>query len=685
LSGVTATAQEISLEGIVVTTSKIEESAIDALSGSSAVGKEQLDEQFQPEQISEVLLTIPGVATSETPRDTATAVNVRGLQDFGRVNVLIEGARQNFQRTGHNADGVFYIEPEMIKRIEVTRGPTATIYGSGAIGGVVSFDLLDADDILKAGEYAALRSRTSYATNGEGKLASATGAVKSGGFDVLGQVNGRWSNAYDDGDGNEVPFSGDTTKSNLVKSRWRPAAGHEITAALVDYNSRFVDTTDTGGSPRDTEVDNLQYSLGYTFTSPDNPLIDFSAKAYRNNTDVHQERLTAVFIPPGTPGFPPGGVNIPVGAARSFSVDTTGSDIFNTSRFTFGSVKLALTYGGDIFKDEVVNIDPFEGGDVFTPSGERTVYGTFAQSRLTFFEIVDLIGAVRYDHYNLQGTVVTSSGTDDIETEGERVSPKVTLGVTPQKWITVFGTYAEGYRAPAVTESFVSGFHPAPGPPFEFIPNPFLRPEVAHNVEGGVNLRFDGIVTTGDALRAKAVAFRNKVDDFIDPTFDPTYQSPTSPFPNGAFTYQNISQATIEGVELEAVYDAQAWFVGVGAHRIRGTNEDTGEGLYSIPADRIVLTTGFRALDAKLVAGSRVHFVAAQNRLPSAFFGSAVIEPSEAYTVVDLFAEYIVNERATLNLNIDNVFDKNYRQYLDQDDSPGLNARIGLTMRLGAQ
>jgi hypothetical protein len=44
------------------------------------------------------------------------------------------------------------------------------------------------------------------------------------------------------------------------------------------------------------------------------------------------------------------------------------------------------------------------------------------------------------------------------------------------------------------------------------------------------------------------VAYRNKVDDFIDPTFDPTYQSPGSPFPNGAFTYLNISRAMIEGV-----------------------------------------------------------------------------------------------------------------------------------------
>ena len=78
-----------------------------------------------------------------------------------------------------------------------------------------------------------------------------------------------------------------------------------------------------------------------------------------------------------------------------------------------------------------------------------------------------------------------------------------------------------------------------------------------------------------------------------------------------------------------------------------------------------------------------MHFVAAQDRLPSAFFGAAAISPSEAYTLVDLFAQYEINENATFNLNIDNVFDVNYRQYLDQNQSPGLNARVGMTIRFG--
>src|SRR5690606_20453241 len=176
IASASASAQTVQLDGIVLTFSKIGESAIEALAGSSAIDNEQLDQQFQADSVSQIMDAIPGVTTQNTPSDTAQSVNIRGLQDFGRVNVLVEGARQNFARSTHGANGTFYLEPEMLKRVEVTRGPTSTIYGSGAIGGVVAFEPLDADDILQPGEYAAIRTRPRYGTNGHDRLVSATGA-----------------------------------------------------------------------------------------------------------------------------------------------------------------------------------------------------------------------------------------------------------------------------------------------------------------------------------------------------------------------------------------------------------------------------------------------------------------------------------------------------------------------------
>src|SRR5690606_15928304 len=268
IASASASAQTVQLDGIVLTFSKMAESAIEALSGSSAIDKDQLDQQFQPDSVSQFINTIPGVSSTQSgASDPAQSINIRGLQDFGRVNVLVEGARQNFARSGHGANGAFYFEPEMLKRVDVTRGPTSTIYGSGAIGGVVAFELLDADDILMPGEYAAVRTRTRYGTNGNSKLGSATGAVRVGNFDVLGQLNGRWSDDYEDGAGVTIPDTGDTSKSGFLNARWELAPGHKLAGAFIDYHSDFVDNVN--GALRDTTVANQQYTLGYTFSRPD--------------------------------------------------------------------------------------------------------------------------------------------------------------------------------------------------------------------------------------------------------------------------------------------------------------------------------------------------------------------------------------------------------------------------------
>ena len=123
----------------------------EALAGVSTVRQEQIN-QLMPTRPADLLYGMPGVYVQERPDDPGTAINIRGLQDFGRVNVVIDGARQNFQRSGHNANGIFYLEPELISGIDVIRGPVANIFGSGAIGGVASFRTKDVEDVLKAGE-----------------------------------------------------------------------------------------------------------------------------------------------------------------------------------------------------------------------------------------------------------------------------------------------------------------------------------------------------------------------------------------------------------------------------------------------------------------------------------------------------------------------------------------------------
>lgn len=73
---------------------------------------------------------------------------MRGYDRRG-VLVLVDGVRQGTD-TGH-LNGTF-LDPALIKRVEVVRGPGALLYGSGALGGVISYETVDAADLLMPGK-----------------------------------------------------------------------------------------------------------------------------------------------------------------------------------------------------------------------------------------------------------------------------------------------------------------------------------------------------------------------------------------------------------------------------------------------------------------------------------------------------------------------------------------------------
>ncbi len=651
----------IALDEITVTASRQEERAIDALAAVSVLSRTELRAQ-QPQRIGSIVNQLPGVATQENPNDPATSINIRGLQDFGRVAVTVDGARQNFQRSGHNANGAFFLDPAFVRVIDVTRGPVANIYGSGAIGGVVSFETVDPKDILRPGERAAAEIGGSIAFGRQGGVfGNAIGAVKA--HDAVSALVGlsfRSLNPYTDGAGFRIADSGQALTSGLGKVVITPGEGQELKLGGQYQSYDFANGLGTATAPRrDNEVTTQTYTARYTFSRPDIPWLNLTVSGYSTKTETDQKQIS--------------GVAPALGAKRFFNIETTGFDIYNTSKLSFGALGLDLTYGGDWFEDRVRTNDPLSNGDEFTPSGNRSVYGGFVQAHFKY-SIFDLIGALRYDSYELQGGRFAS--------DGQRLSPKVTLGVTPVAGLQIYGTYAEGYRAPSITETLVDGTHPAPAT-FRLVPNPNLRPEVGKNLEAGLNLKYDDVISAGDRFRGKVSVFRNNVTDFIDSVFTDPGAPCGSPVPracdDAVFVYQNVARARLTGVEAEFAYDAGRWFASLAGSSIRGDNRTLSQPLQSVYPDKLILGAGLRFLDEKLTIGGRLHLFDEQARLPAAALATA----SKAYALVDLYADYKVSADSRAFVTLENVADVRYQRYRDGDRSPGFVGKIGFSTRFG--
>ncbi|WP_157113581.1 TonB-dependent hemoglobin/transferrin/lactoferrin family receptor [Bradyrhizobium embrapense] len=702
-----------SLDTITAVASKTEERAIDALAPVSSVTLEKI-QGLQPNRVSDIFYNVPGVSFQERGDDPATVINIRGLQDFGRVAIVVDGARQNYQRTGHNANGSFFLDPELIGGVDVVRGPTANIYGSGAIGGVVSFRTKDIDDVVRPGERWGVDMSGSYGSNKDRGMGSVFGGVRvDPNVDVFGGAVYRTQSNYKDGAGTEIGNTGNDIAAGLMKVTIRPAEGHEfkIGGVFQDYQynigqqNRGPTTTAAplaaiaGSSVYASDARNYTGTLSWRYSKPDDMLFDWNISVYGNSTDNDQVKTYNNRITSGggvcTLANPGNNISGCVGDKRGYSLDTVGLDVNNTSRFNFGDWRNAVTYGFDAFRDDVETFDSRGNSNITTPGGQRTVSGGFVQLKQNYSSWLELVSAVRYDHYELS-SINTTTG-------GDRLSPKIALSVTPVTGFTPYVSYAEGYRAPSITETLIAGGHATGGGPalfncpdgtsglFCFLPNAALRPEVGKNKEAGINLKYDGIFTANDSFRGKINVFHNDVDGYIDLVASAPTTTPFGRF-SQFYQYQNIAHARIEGFELETMYDAGDWFVGVAGHLMRGRNTATNVGLATITPRKVTTTGGVRLLDRSLIIAAQWSSFGANNDPPAGYL------PSTGYELVNLYLTWNATKDITFTASVDNLLNQYYRPYaipgsssdgttqndvLFSSPGPGTVYKAGLKIHLG--
>jgi len=669
-----------SLDTLTITASKTQERAIDALAPVSVVTLEQI-QGLQPNRLSDIFYNVPGVSFQERGDDPSTVINIRGLQDFGRVAVVVDGARQNYQRTGHNANGSFFLDPELIGSVDVVRGPTANVYGSGAIGGVVSFRTKDINDVVRPGERWGVDMTGSGGTNSARGLGSVFGGVRvDPNLDIFGGAVYRTQGNYKDGNGTEIGNTGNDIAAALMKLTVRPAEGHEVKLGGVfqdyqysigQFNRGPVATAAQralfqGSSVYASTAKNTMGTVSWKYSKPEDMLFDWNASFYGNRTENDQLKTAHLSSTPSV--FCGGGfgnnVSGCVGDRRSYLIDTVGTDVYNTTRFNVGDWRNAATYGFDVFQDKVRTSDSRGNSNITTPGGERTVSGGFFQLKNNYSTWLEVVSAVRYDRYDLDSRTVS--------TGGDRFSPKITVGVTPVAGFTPYVSYAEGYRAPSITETLIAGEHATGGGPpffpcpggtvglFCFLPNPNLQPEVGKNKEVGINLKYDNIFNAGDSFRGKINVFRNDITDFIDlvgSTPIPSILFPTPGLFSQFFQYQNIAQARIEGLEVETLYDAGLWYVGVAGHLIQGKNVATNVGLATITPRKLSTTGGVRLLDRRLILAAQWASFGPNNNVPAGFL------PSTGYDLINLYLTWNATKDITFTASIDNLLNQYYRPY----------------------
>ena len=131
---------------VVVTATRVAEPLSEAAASISVITAKTIEENV-PQTFAETLLDVPNVDVTSSESVMFNRVSIRG-SDANQITYLIDGMRQEDTTIGGNQPVGLFIDPEMVKQVEVRRGGGSSLYGNGGIGGTVAVTTKDAADFL---------------------------------------------------------------------------------------------------------------------------------------------------------------------------------------------------------------------------------------------------------------------------------------------------------------------------------------------------------------------------------------------------------------------------------------------------------------------------------------------------------------------------------------------------------
>ena len=341
------------------------------------------------------------------PKGSQSQPNIRGFggTSWGsnRVVTTIDGARQN---SGAAHGGSMFVDPDVLKQVEVLKGTGSTLYGSGAIGGVLALTTKDAEDFLDDGDTFGFKVKGGFHSVNDEWLSSTTLAFKPiEQVDFLGNFTYRNGDDYRGGSGDDIDHTSTDIQNGLVKLGINPAEGHRLEfSGLIFSDDEDILGTDVNNANfeyiADHEIRKSTATAHYTFDSPDTDLVNLQATLYRDDTDITDKGKD-------------------YGRVTKTDLTTTGIDIFNTAEFDTGWAEHAFTLGAEYYHDAGegrVNGDK----QAQNPDATQDVVGIYAQYSMKLFDQLTIVPGLRWDYYQ-----TNPEGNDFDDRSDDRLSPKI--------------------------------------------------------------------------------------------------------------------------------------------------------------------------------------------------------------------------------------------------------------------
>jgi vitamin B12 transporter len=604
----------------VVTPSEQSASSVTVITADDIAAQQRLT-------VPDALAAVPGLNVVQTGGPGGqTSVFIRGTNS-NHVKVLIDGIDMSDPSNPNAAFDFGQLLTGDIERIEVLRGPQSGLYGSDAIGGVISITTKSGSGPPKVtlsaegGSFGTTNERASlsgsqanfnYVFNIQHFQSIATLVTPSSDLAPGEKANPDFYNnwtystklGYNVTDNLAVNVVGRYTDSNLRNTN-------------DDFN--VLPPTPVLAEPiQSTQLDHQFYGRGEVVWSPVAGFKNFFGVNYTNswswNFDPNPDNIFAtspLIVPPAvnlgtrTSYNYRGELQVAPGQLVVFGAEDQNETLRTNSTSFFD------TFGNEIF---------------FLSNAERRNDAGWLELQNQLTQQFYLVSNVRYDANEDFGDHTTF-----------RIAPVYLVPITGTKLLASYGT---GFKAPSLEELFVNI-------PNEVVGNPNLKPEES----SGWDVGFEQPIAN-DSVRFGSTYFRNDIKNLIESVSTPA----------GLFTSLNIGVASTFGTENFAAWQVNKYLNLRADYTYTVAKDDiTDQQLLRRPKNKASLTANWLATDRLLIT-STLLYVGPWWDVNRAGTESPIKAPG--FTTLNLAANYALRDDVTLFARIDNLFNKQYEDPL---------------------
>lgn len=454
----------VSLNEVVVTTNREQVKRTEAPIAISSISSQTIQDN-KPTTIDQVLNQVQGVNMVDLGNEQHT-MSIRRQMDYGASYLYLEDGLPIRASGVFNHNALLEINMANVSKIELVRGPVSSMYGSEAIGGAVNF--ITYRPTLKPTVGVSMQSsnigyfRTDF---------NASTTINKLGIRIAGYKAYQRNGYREHSDFDKLALS--------ISANYKVSEKGELvlSSTYVDYMS------DMTGSLDSTDFFDKAYSSVHTFTNRGvttnrtklayNHYWSDSSKsvvtAYVRDNSITQNpsyRVKDDFIPwkgKGDKTLAHGEEND--NAFKSYGLIAQHNKEFKKLAILGGA---SVDYSPNSYVANYIQIHKTEDGvyDSFTSTDSMLVdykvnlvnTAAYLQLKYTILKGLNVIGALRYDHFNYQFDNNLDSNAFTAVLDGQnsykRVTPKMGITYNPFKNIGVYANYAQGFVPPQVSELY---------------------------------------------------------------------------------------------------------------------------------------------------------------------------------------------------------------------------------------